>query len=53
MVDSNDYNKWVQRAKQDIRTIENNLKDDPEFLGQVICYMAQQAAEKLLKHIYL
>lgn len=49
MVDSIDTGKWKQRAMQDIRTIENNLKDDPEFLASVNCYLAQQAVEKLLK----
>jgi HEPN domain-containing protein len=49
MVDSIDVNKWRQRAMQDLRTIANNLKDDPEFLAAVNCYLAQQAVEKLLK----
>ena len=49
MVDSIDAGKWKQRAMQDLRTIENNLKDDPEFLASVNCYLAQQAVEKLLK----
>jgi HEPN domain-containing protein len=49
MVDSIDINKWRQRAMQDLRTISNNLKDDPEFLASVNCYLAQQAVEKLLK----
>jgi hypothetical protein len=38
MVDSIDVNKWRQRAMQDLRTIANNLKDDPEFLAAVNCY---------------
>ncbi len=36
MVDSTDYGKCMIRAFQDLRTIENNLKDDPEFLAAVI-----------------
>ncbi len=53
MVDSVDYHKWMNRAAQDLRTIENNFKDDPEFLASVNCYLAQQAAEKLLKAFLL
>ena len=53
MVDSTDYGKWLFRASQDIRTIENNFKDDPEFLASVNCYLAQQAAEKILKAFLL
>lgn len=49
MVDSIDAGKWKHRAMQDLRTIENNLKDDPEFLASVNCYLAQQAVEKLFK----
>jgi hypothetical protein len=37
MVDSTDFGKWMIRASQDLRTIENNLKDDPEFLASVNC----------------
>ncbi len=53
MVDSTDYGKWMFRASQDLRTIENNFKDDPEFLASVNCYLAQQAAEKILKAFLL
>ncbi len=53
MVDSTDYGKWMIRASQDLRTIENNFKDDPEFLASVNCYLAQQAAEKILKAFLL
>lgn len=53
MVDSTDFGKWMIRAAQDLRTIENNLKDDPEFLAVVNCYLAQQAAEKILKAFLL
>ncbi|TCL75140.1 HEPN domain-containing protein [Hydrogenispora ethanolica] len=49
MVDSIDPGKWFGRSLQDLRTIANNLKDDPEFLAPVNCYLAQQAVEKLLK----
>lgn len=49
MLDSIDAVKWKQRAMQDLCTIENNLKDDPEFLASLNCYLAQQAVEKLLK----
>jgi hypothetical protein len=31
MVDSIDAVKWKQRAMQDLRTIENNLKEDSKF----------------------
>ena len=49
MVDSTDHRKWLIRAEQDIRTAENNIKDDPEFLADAICYACQQAVEKVLK----
>lgn len=49
MGDSTDYNRWINRARQDIRTAKNNLDDDPKFLAEAISYSAQQAAEKLLK----
>lgn len=29
--------------------MENDFRDDPECLADVICYLAQQATEKLLK----
>ncbi len=49
MVDSTDFNKWLKRASQDLRTASNNLKDDPDFLADAICYSCQQAAEKAMK----
>lgn len=53
MVDSTDHGKWMLRASQDLRSIQNNLKDDPQFLASVNCYLAQQAAEKILKSFLL
>ena len=49
MVDSTDFNKWLKRASQDLRTASNNLQDDPVFLADAICYSCQQAAEKAMK----
>ncbi|MHB1650981.1 MAG: HEPN domain-containing protein [Desulfitobacteriaceae bacterium] len=53
MGDSTDYRRWMSRARQDLRTAYNNLKDDPAFLSEAICYACQQGAEKLLKAFLL
>lgn len=53
MSDSNDPGRWLRRAAQDLRSVTNNLQDDPDELAEVICYTSHQACEKALKRYLL
>ena len=43
-----DYAAWIEKAKHDLLAIRNNLAAD-QVPWDVVCFHAQQAAEKLLK----
>lgn len=46
---ANDGQAESLRARQLVRTIRNNLGDDPAYFASLICELAHQAAEKLLR----
>ncbi len=42
------YAAWIEKAEHDLLSIRNNLAAD-QVPWDVVCFHAQQAAEKLLK----
>jgi len=43
-------NKWIQKANEDLKVIEHELKlEADERANGAICFHTQQAAEKFLK----
>jgi hypothetical protein len=47
------YDQLMNRARMEIRGIRDMLLDDPEDLAPVICNLAYQAVEKMLKAFLL
>jgi HEPN domain-containing protein len=48
MSDSRDPQAWVSKAEQDLLAIENNV-NAARVPWSIVCYHAQQTAEKMLK----
>jgi HEPN domain-containing protein len=48
MSNPDDPASWVAKSNNDLLCIENNL-NDPRIPWDVVCFHAQQAAEKMLK----
>jgi HEPN domain-containing protein len=48
-----DYNKWLDRANQDIKVVEIIKHEGLEGLEDSFCYNCQQAAEKFLKALLI
>ena len=45
-----DYAAWIEKAEHDLLVIENNLVAE-RVPWDMVCFHAQQAAEKLLKAV--
>jgi len=46
----NEYlSKWIAKANEDIFTVKQLLKENPEYCTSTICFHCQQALEKFLK----
>ena len=53
MVDSVDFEKWLDRSQQDFKMIEIIKHESFQGLEDSVCYMCHQAVEKLMKAFIL
>lgn len=53
MSDGKAQDRWIDRARMDIRAVRDLLMDDSEQMAPLICSLAYQAVEKMLKAFLL